>query len=157
MTFSVLLDVFQFQRETFAMAKKHYVDSCELEEWWHGWNLTKCPYAWDEMVVRIQKICEGVAIKFNPRKENDEYEEHVHDAFVCTLEKIKTGKLKFTHGRAPVFNLLTTTIFRILYSKCNKIKKQREYHKKYVDELAIRHPEIKELHLAKNHDGVPEY
>jgi len=117
---------------------KHYVDSKELEEWWQGWNITRCPLAWQELNCRIQKICEGVAIKFNPH-EDDEYDEHVHDAFVCTLEKIKSNKLRFTPGRAPVFNLLTTTIFRILYSKCNKIKKYKECSQRYAEDQIIQH------------------
>lgn len=119
--------------------RKHYVDSKELEEWWTGWSITGCPLAWSELSERIQKICEGVAIMFNPRKENDEYDEHVHDAFTVVMEKIRTGKLKFTPGRAPVFNLVTTTIFRILYSKCNKQKRQREYSKKYTEEFLVKH------------------
>ena len=112
------------------MAKrKHYVNSRVLEEWWHGWNVTQCPCAWEEMAMMIHKICCGIATKFNPRSE-DEYEEHVHDAFSQTIEKIRTGKLKFTHGRAPVFNLITTTVYRILYSKMNKRKKSRIHQKR---------------------------
>ena len=118
---------------------KNYVDSAELEEWWQGWLITGCPLAWYELSARIQKMCEGVVVKFNPRKETDDFDEHVHDAWMCVMEKIRSGKLKFTHGRAPVFNLITTTIFRILYSKCNKIKKQKEYSRRYAEEQIIQH------------------
>jgi hypothetical protein len=113
------------------MAK--YVDTKELEEWWQGWLITGCPIAWEETATRIHKICCGIATRFNPKSE-DEYHEHVHDAFTQTIEKIKTGKLKFTPGKAPVFNLITTTVFRILFSKMNKSKKHREHEKKYIYE-----------------------
>jgi hypothetical protein len=126
------------------MDKEFYVNSNELEEWWAGWNITGCEYAWEQMSSMISKICFGVARKFNPRDE-DEYYEHVHDALVQTLEKIHSGKLKFKHGQAPVFNLLTTTIFRILYSKMNKQKRTKEhlanYTQLFLQDVRRKHPE----------------
>ncbi len=110
---------------------KHYVNSAELEEWWQGWINTRCEHAWDHMSNMIHRICSGIATKFNP-KDEDELHDLIHDAWVQTMDKIKTGKLRFTHGKAPVFNLITTTVFRILYSKMNKQKRQREHHKKYT-------------------------
>jgi hypothetical protein len=112
--------------------KKSYVDSNELEEWWHGWNVTGDDKAWNMMSEMIYKICEGVSTKFHPNTKTDEHIEHTHDAFIQTLDKIKSGKLRFIHGKAPVFNLLTTTVFRILYSKMNRQKKQKEHLKKYT-------------------------
>ena len=112
--------------------KKNYVNSVELEEWWQGWLVTGDSKAWDMMADMIYKICEGVSVKFHPNMLADEHLEHIHDAWSQCLEKIKNGKLKFTHGKAPVFNLLTTTIFRILYSKMNKQKKQKEHQRKYI-------------------------
>jgi hypothetical protein len=121
---------------------KHYVNSAELEEWWQGWIVTGCPYAWQQMSDNIYKICSGIATHFNPR-DPEEYEEHVHDAFLQTLEKIKTGRLKFTRGKAPVFNLVTTTVFRILYSKMNRQKKQREHQKRYTYQFVQKYePEL---------------
>ena len=121
---------------------KHYVNSTELEEWWQGWLVTQCPYAWEEVSNRIYQICCGIATHFNPRDE-DEHQDHVHDAFLQTLEKIKSGKLKFIRGKAPVFNLVTTTIFRILYSKMNRQKKQREHQKRYIYQFVQKHePEL---------------
>lgn len=111
--------------------KNIYVPSAELEEWWDRWNHTADPAAWKEVSDRIYKICSGIATRFNPKTEDD-YMEHVHDAWESVMHKIKTGKLKFIKGKAPVFNLVTTTIFRILYSKMNKLKKQREHYKKYA-------------------------
>lgn len=110
---------------------KHYVNSAELEEWWQGWINTHCEYAWANMSNMIHRICSGIATKFNP-KDEDELHDLINDAWVQTMDKIKTGKLRFTHGKAPVFNLVTTTVFRILYSKMNRQKRQKEHHKKYT-------------------------
>ena len=114
--------------------KKNYVDSAELEAWWTGWLVTGCTYAWEEMSNRIYQMCCGIATHFNP-KDEEEYQELVHDAFSQTIEKIKRGKLRFTPGKAPVFNLITTTVFRILYSKMNRQKKQREHHNRYAYQI----------------------
>lgn len=110
---------------------KHYVNSAELEEWWQGWINTRCEHAWGHMSNMIHHICSGIATKFNP-KDEDELHDLINDAWVQTMDKIRAGKLRFTHGKAPVFNLITTTVFRILYSKMNKQKRQREHHKKYT-------------------------
>jgi hypothetical protein len=115
------------------MPNKHYVNSQDLEDWWQGWLVTECPFAWSQMSEMIYRICQGIATKFNP-KDDDEYQEHIHDAFAQTMEKIRMGKLRFTRGRAPVFNLITTTVFRILYSKMNRGKKQREHNKRFTFE-----------------------
>jgi len=113
-------------------SKKHYVNSQELEEWWQGWLITRDEHCWEQMADMIYKICEGAATQFHVPPDSDEYIEHVHDATVQTLEKIKTGKLTFIRGKAPVFNLITTTVFRILYSKMNKFKKQKEHNRRYI-------------------------
>ncbi len=124
------------------MAKKNYVNSTVLEEWWYGWIKTRDPYAWEQMSIMISLICSGVATKFNP-KSPEEYQDHIHDACAQILDKIKSGKLRFTHGKAPVFNLLTTTAFRILFSKMNKQKKHREHQKKYSQEIVqTKYPEL---------------
>jgi len=121
---------------------KIYVNSAELEEYWYGWLLTKDNENWVKMSDMIYKICEGVATKFNPRSE-DEHCEHIHDAWIQVMDKIKNNKLRYIHGRAPVFNLITTTIYRILYSKMNKQKKQKEHQDKYIfNTLQIMHPEL---------------
>ena len=111
----------------------HYVNSAELEAWWQG-CITGDPYAWEQMSESIYQICCGIATHFNPRDE-EEYQDYVHDAFSQTIEKIKKGKLKFTPGKAPVFNLITTTVFRILYSRMNRQKKQREHYKYYAYQI----------------------
>ncbi|KKL53167.1 hypothetical protein LCGC14_2278140 [marine sediment metagenome] len=132
------------------MVKKssHYVNSRELEEWWTGWLITMDMYAWDQMSAMIFKMCEGIATKFNPRTK-EEHEEHSHDAFFLTMEKIRNGKLKFEPGRAPVFNLLTTTIYRHLFSKMNKENRRKKHHAKYMDRVLEDHPELQQA-MRKN-------
>ena len=120
------------------MAK--YVDSKELEEWWAGWLVTDDPYAWEKMSDMIYRICHGIATHFNPR-DDEEHTELRHDAFMTTMEKIKLGKLRFDPGRAPVFNLLTTTVFRQLYSKMNKEKRRKIHQSKYIQKILIEHSE----------------
>lgn len=122
--------------------KKNYVDSKALEEYWTGWEMTGCQFAWDAMTSMIYEMCEGIATHFNPPSP-DVHSDHTHDAFALTIEKIKNGKLKFTPGKAPVFNLLTTTIFRHLYSKMNKDKRRKFHHNKYI-----------EKYILENHDDI---
>lgn len=135
------------------MSKPFYVDTHELEDWWVGWSVTGCPYAWGQVTDSVYRICNGVARHFNPRDE-DEAHDHIHDAFIQTIEKIKSGKLVIMRGRAPVFNLITTTIFRILYSKMNKQKKHKEHFQKYYLEYVQKHaPEfLNEIVHEVQHD-----
>lgn len=137
------------------MAKKHYVSSKELEEWWTGWIVTEDDYAWNKLASMIYKMCEGIATKFSPRT-HEEHQEHTHDAFYLVLEKIKLGKLKFTPGRAPVFNLLTTTIYRHLYSKMNKETRRKDLMVKYMDRVLDDFPDLrKALRKGEVKEALP--
>jgi hypothetical protein len=104
--------------------KNFYVDSDDLESCWARWLKTEDSASWDELTGYVYKICKGVAVHFNPKSE-EEHMELCHETFVLTVEKIKNRKLVFEAGRAPVFNLLTTTIFRHLYSLKNKDNRRR--------------------------------
>ncbi len=112
-----------------------YVDSKELEAHWTDWLDTGSDESWEELLAGIYKICHGVAIKFHPRDE-EEHAELAHEAFVPTMLKINDGRLKFEPGRAPVFNLLTTTIFRHLYSKMNKDSRRRRIMSEYCNKVS---------------------
>ena len=105
--------------------KKNYVDSDDLEACWAKWLESEDPKSWEELAGYVYKICNGVAVHFNP-KDEEEHAELAHETFVLTIEKIKSRKLVFEPGRAPVFNLLTTTIFRHLYSLKNKDNRRRK-------------------------------
>lgn len=105
--------------------KNNYVDSDDLEACWTTWLKDENPESWKELTGYVYKICKGVAVHFNP-KDEEEHMELCHETFVLTIEKIKSRKLVFEAGRAPVFNLLTTTIFRHLYSLKNKDNRRRK-------------------------------
>lgn len=106
------------------MGKKNYVESNEIESHWTNWNNTKSEDSWSLLLDQIYKMCYGIAVKFHPRSEEERLD-LCHETFTLTIEKIKNGKLTFEPGRAPVFNLLTTTIFRHLYSLKNKDNRRR--------------------------------
>lgn len=132
--------------------KQHYADSAELEAHWARWLAAKArneddPESWRLLQEGIYKICQGVATQFNP-KDDDEHLELSHETFMLTIEKIAAGRLVFKPGKAPVFNLLTTTIFRHLYSLKNK--QNRRY--KLLTTKFIMQPGM----LNKITDGRPE-
>lgn len=110
--------------------KKHYVDSKVLEAHWAKWLDNKDEQSWAALLEGIYKICEGVAVHFNPRDE-EEHLDLTHETFTITINKIQNGKLKFIPGKAPVFNLLTTTIMRQLYSLKNVESRRRRLYDKY--------------------------
>lgn len=124
-------------------SKAIYVNSKELELHWGRWLKRPNAHDWTQMCEMIYKMCSGVAANFHPRTP-DEFQEHVHDAFSQCMEKIKKRKLKYIAGKAPVFNLVTTTIIRILYSKCNKVNRRKENLKSQKYQMHFRqfHPEL---------------
>ncbi len=80
---------------------------------------------WHAMLADVNKICFGIGMKFKPRTE-DEHQELTNEAVLQVVNKLSSYKLVYTPGRAPVFNLLTTTIHRIMFSIMNRRKHQRE-------------------------------
>lgn len=88
---------------------------------------------WELLSSMIYRICNGVSLNFHLSDELKE--ELIHEAFTQTLTKIRRGKLIFNPGRAPAFNLLTTAIFRIMYSIKNKEKRDRDKRAMLVDQL----------------------
>ena len=111
--------------------KRYYVDSDVLEQNWSQWLETGDEDAWDKMLSDIYKICYGVTIKFRPRDE-DEHFELTHATFVITITKIKNGRLRFEPGKSPVFNLLTTTIYRQLCSMKNSDSRRKNLLSRYT-------------------------
>jgi hypothetical protein len=80
---------------------------------------------WHAMLEDVNRICYGIAMRFKPRSE-DEHQELTNEALIQVIHKLSAYKLVYTPGRAPVFNLLTTTIHRVMYSIMNRRKHQRE-------------------------------
>jgi hypothetical protein len=117
---------------------KHYCNSKDLEEWWTGWLLTNDDRNWDQLTQMLFTICVGISKKFHP-KSDEEHNDLANEAMLKLMAKIKAGKLKFKptcEGGSPVFNLLTTTIHRILCSHKNQIKNEKIKHAKYVVKVA---------------------
>lgn len=80
---------------------------------------------WESLLTMIYSICNGVSSKFE--RDPDEKTELAHEALNYLVEKkLKRGKLNYTPGKAPVFNLMTTAIIRVMYSLKNKSNKNRE-------------------------------
>jgi len=114
--------------------KKHYVDSAVLEANWAKWLDCGDRDAWKVLLEGIYKICEGVSVHFNP-KDEEEHLDLTHETFTMTIHKIQTGRLRFIPGKAPVFNLLTTTIMRQLYTLKNRDSRRRRLHDKYKQKV----------------------
>lgn len=93
-----------------------------------------CRISWNRLTEMIYAICNGLSLKFNPTSD-EERTELAHNALEQTLLKIRRGKLKFTPGKAPVFNLLTTAIIRMMCSIKNKEKRHRNNQSKLVHDV----------------------
>jgi len=92
---------------------------------------------WDKLSTMIYKICCGVVLNFRPPSE-DCKNELVHEAFTTILMKIRRGKLIFDSNRpSPPFNLLTTAIFRVMYSIKNKEKREREHKSELINKMIV--------------------
>ncbi len=91
--------------------------------------------AWDAILIDVQNICKGISLKFNLPSE-DHRDDLAGEAFLQVTNKIKNCKLVYTPGLAPVFNLLTTTIHRVMFSLLNKSTKERENRADHAKLLA---------------------
>lgn len=80
--------------------------------------------SWHGLLADIGKICTGISMRFNLLND-DEYADLSNDALLQVINKLVNNRLVYTPGRAPVFNLLTTTIHRCMYSLLNKKNSQR--------------------------------
>lgn len=80
--------------------------------------------SWHAMLNDISNICQGIAAKF--RQPNDEERSDLaHEALLQVSNKLINGKLIYIPGKAPVFNLLTTTIHRCMFSIMNRRTNRR--------------------------------
>lgn len=80
--------------------------------------------SWHKLLEDIGKMCSGISKKFNLFNE-DEYSDLSNDALLQVINKLVNKRLVYTPGRAPVFNLLTTTIHRCMFSLLNKKNSQK--------------------------------
>lgn len=78
---------------------------------------------WQELFNDISTMCTHIARKFNLSQETRE--DMVHDSIMSIMDKIKSHKLIYKPGKAPVFNYLTTSIHRCMY---NFLRKDNRYN-----------------------------
>lgn len=90
---------------------------------------------WQKMMSDISNICNGIIVKFRIAMEEQRHDV-VNEALVQVMKRISDRKLVYTPGRAPVFNLLTTAIYRIICSILNKITKDKHDREKYQNIMA---------------------
>lgn len=81
--------------------------------------------SWEKLALNVQAICSGISKKFT-LPSPDYYEDLANDAMLQVLTKMKARKLIYTPGRAPVFNLLTMTVHRIIFSILKTNKRRRD-------------------------------
>lgn len=91
--------------------------------------------SWHKVLQDVALMCQGIAKKFALPSE-EHREELSQAAFLQVTKKLHDGKLVYMPGRAPVFNLLTTTIYRCMFSELNKASKQQRNTQKIVDGVA---------------------
>lgn len=89
---------------------------------------------WHSMLTDINNMCMGIATRFRQASEEETFD-LANEALSLVTQKLIRRKLVYIPGKAPVFNLLTTTIYRCIYSILNKRKNQREGFQKLVDSM----------------------
>ena len=90
--------------------------------------------SWHAMLGDIDKMCQGIAVRFKQPSEEEQLE-LANEALLQVTNKLISYKLVYTPGLAPVFNLLTTTIHRCMYSIMNRRKTQRQGMQKFKDQV----------------------
>ena len=91
-------------------------------------------HSWHCMLNDIDMMCRGIATKFNFTNE-EEKTDFANDALLQITNKLKRKKLVYIPGKAPVFNLLTTTIYRCMYSIINRRNSQKKNIGKLVEDM----------------------
>lgn len=81
--------------------------------------------SWHAMLKDIDQMCQGIAMKFKQPSEEDRLD-LANEALLQVTNKLVKRKLVYTPGRASVFNLLTTTIYRCMYSIMNRRTNRRQ-------------------------------
>lgn len=106
---------------------------------------------WDQLVSMVYSVCMGLALKFNPTTEEERFD-LAHEALKQALAKIQSRKLRFEPGRAPVFNLLTTAVIRIMYSIKNKEKRRRLNQSKFTSDIICgkQMPQYRSLRVSRS-------
>ncbi len=91
--------------------------------------------AWDKMSELICTACDKISYNFHAHNE-DLRTELVQEVIEKALSKLKRGKMRFTIGKYPAFNLLTTSIMNLMYSSKTKDLRHMQNKNKLVAEAA---------------------
>jgi len=89
--------------------------------------------SWRLVIRDVENTCQGVARKFKMTEEDRA--DMVQEAVTQLIRKLRQEKLVYRPGKAPVFNLLTTTIHRCMYSVLNKSCRTRRSNGKLISDL----------------------
>jgi len=89
--------------------------------------------SWHAILGDIDKICQGIAMKFKQPSEEERLD-LANEALLQVTNKLVNRKLVYTPGKAPVFNLLTTTIHRCMYSIMNRRTNRRQGQAKLLED-----------------------
>lgn len=92
--------------------------------------------SWEAMLTDIYLICQGIGTKFTFSNE-EEREDLVHGACEQVTNKLIRGKLIYMPGKAPVFNLLTTTIHRVMFSILSKNNRSRMHQQRLAEDVRL--------------------
>lgn len=88
---------------------------------------------WHLLLEDVSRMCHGISAKFNlPIEEQNDLK---NDALLQVTNKLISRRLVYTPGKAPVFNLLTTTIHRCMYSIMNRNNKQKQNMFQFASDL----------------------
>ena len=89
--------------------------------------------SWHAMLEDINNICLGIAMKFNQPTEEEKLDLS-NEALLQVTKKLVAGKLVYKPGKAPVFNLLTTTIHRCMFSIMNRRTNRKQGQARLLEE-----------------------
>jgi len=102
------------------------------------WRERPVKESWNDVLQDVYKMCNGIAMRFNMPSEEDR-DELASEAALQVIRKLKARKLIYTPGLAPVFNLLTTTIHRCMYSTLSREQRRIRNTKAYAEEIKAQH------------------
>lgn len=125
---------------------------CDLDGFVHE---APTEVSWDNMLIDINNMCTGISTKFNLASD-EEYHELASETLIQVANKLVNRKLVYTPGKAPVFNLLTTTIYRCIFSILSKRNRKRNQARSFLttdDESSM----IKTKHLCKSYMKIKEH
>ena len=88
--------------------------------------------SWDNMNEDILHICQGVARKF--LLTDEDRADLIQETMVQVIRKLRTGRMVYEPGRAPVFNYVTTAVHRCCFSILAKSARYRKSTNKLLND-----------------------